>query len=476
MELEIFSKPCLGTLSKQPSILEEHEYQETERITENLMDLKRRLELPAPVNIQNPSKLEEILKRMEQACIDAGSPPKRQDSQLNTSQTPDIIPQSETGHFLGVPVPPVTNEGPKEASSSYWLTKFSECVRQSHTKMVPERRDPPGKRYLDGTKVHRVQREKTVRFSEDVPESKCDTTLVDADSFSFLDELDLGHEKILGRAIEVLDAETDIYWESGKTVDFDKFMESDEVPNRSKEKIVNKNITSQSKNLNKCFIKDINESLLGVLDKSFIEDETLWPLSSTWNGESELLTSILSYVEESDANLLMNLEEITNRFQMSLVQIINSLMRDDAFILKDSGNSTISKLKIETWPSIEFFNQTYLSDPHQQFDVDSIDLAAIDPNVTMQLNLRRTDKRTNSVDYMQIDVMFAAKYLNDARYSDESVKEKETFSIFITSFFEVFIDFIFSCSNIEIVMEMGLFLREGGDGKKVNYCWIVQLL
>lgn len=273
------------------------------------------------------------------------------------------------------------------------------------------------------------------------------------------------------------------------------------------EKISNKNMSNVSKNQNKCFIKDINESLMNEVPKSqptvieqferppqipprrpIIKNEVIgkkkatksfdklnlsFPIyvkasagqSSTkikkcqsiklLNKENPInitariramlyLNTILSYVKLNNIPLMLSLEKIIGRFNVSIMQTIIRLIRDDAFTLKNCPTSLIRCLFVHCSPSIAQFSNILSSNSLQ---LEFIDLKTINSHITLQLHIKDVKNVKNiQDDDIKINVIFMAKYQKTNVWGEiaydcdvqEGVSDKKTLYIYFTSFFEVF--------------------------------------
>lgn len=247
----------------------------------------------------------------------------------------------------------------------------------------------------------------------------------------------------------------------------------------------NMNISGVNKNQNKCFIKDINNSLLNETEKSFNEELKVpkvperslktynsfndfklptipekyltYPLDATKKVQVEQQTSydtlqhILTYVPLTDIDLLLNLEQIVNQFNVSLLHTINGLIHDQAFTLQTS-ESKIAKLSIQTQPSIDKFNEQFLNESHLAGDgknqLEFIDLRVIQSNaIQLQIHIKAIRCATSVMRMMQINVIFTAQFLPTDSTTNELIvdnvnevpkgSDTEVFYIYFTSFFEV---------------------------------------
>lgn len=191
----------------------------------------------------------------------------------------------------------------------------------------------------------------------------------------------------------------------------------------AKKQTFNKNTSDGNKNQNKCFIKDINNSLNEQVKKDLLDES-----------QQEVLERIVAYARLNDVELLMNLERIVNKFDMSLLRTIDGLMNDDAFTLV--GNR-MRHLNVETRPSLEQFNETFNA---EKIDLKDVELFAVDANkIQMQMQVNVDNLATMTEESVKINVIFMAQYETDENLVPATVEggAKNEFFIFFTSFFEV---------------------------------------
>lgn len=280
-----------------------------------------------------------------------------------------------------------------------------------------------------------------------------------------------------------------------------------------KEKMGNKNMSNVSKNQNKCFIKDINKSLMNEVpraqaniieqfekpppipprrpiisigaikndvinrkkaQRSFEKLNLSFPIYckasaaqtqkptkmkkyqsiKALSKENQInfterikamlnLKTILSYVKLNNISLMLSLEKIVGRFNVSIMQTIIRLIRDDAFSLKNCPTSSIRHLFVHSRPSIAQFFQVLSNDSLQ---LEFIDLKTINSHITLQLHVKNAKNIKGSDDDIKINVIFMAKYQKINAWGETSFDcdvqggayDKKTFCIYFTSFFEVF--------------------------------------
>lgn len=174
--------------------------------------------------------------------------------------------------------------------------------------------------------------------------------------------------------------------------------------------IVVKNSSTAVKNLNKCFIKDINESLHGQVK---IDNDVIEKATQTQDGRRitiDLLDKITSYAQLNDVTLLLALERIVNKFDMSLLHTIDGLMSDEAFTLV---GKRMSHLNVETRPSIERFNETF---NEAQIDMaeDGFELSVIGANnIQLKMRVNVVNQATMETSQVNVNVIFMARYKTD---------------------------------------------------------------
>lgn len=201
-----------------------------------------------------------------------------------------------------------------------------------------------------------------------------------------------------------------------------------------------KNTSATNKNQNKCFIKDINNSLLDEVKRDEVPiAKQKEELSAKMNRCSELLLDKISaYAQMGNVDLLMQLESIVNKFGMSLLHTIDGLMNDDAFTLV--GNR-MSHLNVETRPSIKRFNETFDGDKIDSV-LENIELSVIESSkIQLQMQVTVVNRATQQRDDVVINVIFMAQYQSDTCVAQtpsvDSDSAAKTFYIFFTSLFEV---------------------------------------
>lgn len=214
-----------------------------------------------------------------------------------------------------------------------------------------------------------------------------------------------------------------------------------------------KNTSAGNKNQNKCFISDINNSLLNQVKKDDgsirkpAEKQDGEKTSSTTSAKNkgnvdqaktkDLLGNIVTYTQLNDVELLTRLERIVNKFDMSLLHTIDSLMNDDAFTLV--GNR-MRHLNVETRPSIERFSEMFDGE-HINTTMENIELSVIDANkIQLQMQVIVDNQTMMKETSVKINVIFMAQYETDACRVPPTCSGvgHNSFFIYFTSLFEVY--------------------------------------
>ena len=203
-----------------------------------------------------------------------------------------------------------------------------------------------------------------------------------------------------------------------------------------------KNSAAANKNQNKCYIKDVNNSLRydvkngDELDSIEMRQENSSPSSSSSKGEQmRILEKLVSNTDLNDIDLLIKLELVVNKFGMSLLHTFDGLMKDEAFTLV--GKSMIH-LNVETCPSIEQFNKTFDGNKINT-NMENIKLSVIETNkIQLQFQVTVNNVATGEKDSVNINVIFMAQYESDGMVPDRNTTvDSKTFFIYFTSLFEV---------------------------------------
>lgn len=204
-------------------------------------------------------------------------------------------------------------------------------------------------------------------------------------------------------------------------------------------KSIMKNTSAANKNQNKCFIKDINNSLLNQLEMEEAidaESQDADHLLQESRCSMSLLNKIASYAQLNDVDLLMKLERIVNQFDQSLLHTIDALMSDDAFTLV--GNR-MRRLNVETRPSIECFNEMFAGDKIDLI-MENFDLQRIEADmIQLQFHVKVVNRSKWTKDSVDINVIFMAQYETDSCIVPPvgSAVTPNTFFIYFNSLFEV---------------------------------------
>lgn len=184
-----------------------------------------------------------------------------------------------------------------------------------------------------------------------------------------------------------------------------------------------KNTSSASKNQNKCFIKDINNSIS--------ENK-----KSTDERQEKMLRKIVDEGKLKDSNELMQLEKIINQFGMSLLYTVNGLLNDNAFTL---GGQHMTRLQLNTAPTLEQFNKTFDKTKINSCTTEHVELSVIQSNqIQLQMQVKFVDKTTQVMNTTRINVIFMAKYETDGDLTTPSdATVTNSYNIYFTSLFEV---------------------------------------
>ena len=191
---------------------------------------------------------------------------------------------------------------------------------------------------------------------------------------------------------------------------------------KMKRNAILRNSSCVNKNKNKCFIKDINSSL---------SDEQNLP---------ELYGKLLSRIikdgklPSNSSEMLLNLEQIINKFGMSLLFTLNGLLSDNVFSL---GGREMTRLALTVQPSLAKFNETFLSQQIEECNMENMELCVIDVNqIQLQMKISFVNKLTKVLTNAQFNVIFMAQY-GDNLVPTTSDATENSFYVHFTSFFEV---------------------------------------
>lgn len=188
-----------------------------------------------------------------------------------------------------------------------------------------------------------------------------------------------------------------------------------------------KNESSASKNQNKCFIKDINNSL-GTTRQ--VVEPVMSPKATA------ILEKIISYAKLNDIDRLVELERLINRLDMSLLHTIDGLMNDEAFTL---DGRRMSHLNVETRPSLERFIET-LDGEHIDPRMSNAAVSSLDTNrIQLQLQAMIANRATKTEKRVNINVIFKTDFAaSEAQTTPMGSDTTEgDFYILFTSIFEV---------------------------------------
>lgn len=187
-----------------------------------------------------------------------------------------------------------------------------------------------------------------------------------------------------------------------------------------------KNTACANKNINKCYIKDINNSLSDEQNLPELYDKLLARIIN----EGKLLSNC--------TEMLMSLEHIVNKFGMSLLFTLNGLLSDNAFSL---GGRDMTHLALNIYPSLEKFNETFNVQKIDDCNMKNVELSVIDVNqIQLQMHVQFINRQTKAINDVRLNIIFMAQYDNsldgDLMLSPSDSTEK-SFFIYFTSFFEV---------------------------------------
>lgn len=241
---------------------------------------------------------------------------------------------------------------------------------------------------------------------------------------------------------------------------FPSKIEKKMAPKSPKRPITDSNIFKNSsiahKNQNKCYIKDINNSLRGSAQvaASAAAFVGVKPIKKICVDESssttlDIIEKVETFAKLNDVNLLLNLERIITKFNMSLLHTIDGLIIDGVYT-----SNRPKSFHIETRPSIEHFNATFIENNETfEFLVKDAELSALDDD-KIQLQIRvnlSCDELSDDEQIVVVNLIFMAQYGDVETYeshqrcrieSDTSRNDDEnTFCIYLISLFEVFIWF-----------------------------------
>lgn len=199
-----------------------------------------------------------------------------------------------------------------------------------------------------------------------------------------------------------------------------------------------KNTSAANKNQNKCFIADINKTLRDRNPTEVVPRRSRsLPTSPRKpkpiidrHRQAKLLDEIACYAHPNDIALLTKLEGLVNNLGLSLLHTIDGLLNDDAFNMV--GNR-FRRLKVETCPSIERFNETFGGEIDAS--VENIALSLVENN-KIQLQLQVTVGCRKA---LNINVIFMAQYETGSSPVPvrSATADAKSFFIYFTSLFEV---------------------------------------
>lgn len=189
-----------------------------------------------------------------------------------------------------------------------------------------------------------------------------------------------------------------------------------------------KNSSIAHKNQNKCYIKDINNSLRASVQVEKNEITKKCVDESSTSTTLDIVEKIQSMAKLNDVNLLLRLEHIINKLNISLLHTIDGLISDGVF-----DGSCMKNFNVETRPSIERFNDTLNS---LDLVVKDAELCVIDENkIQLQLRVNLSGERV-----VTVNVIFMACYDNHTFMSDtttDSINDDNIFTIYFITLLEV---------------------------------------
>lgn len=187
-----------------------------------------------------------------------------------------------------------------------------------------------------------------------------------------------------------------------------------------------KNTACANKNKNKCYIKDINNSLSDEQNLPELYGKLLARIIN----EGKLLSNC--------TEMLVSLERIVNKFGMSLLFTLNGLLSDNAFSL---GGREMTHLALNIHPSLEKFNETFDTNKIDECNMKNVELSVIDVNqIQLQMHVDFINRQTKVLNEVRLNIIFMAQYdnsLDGDLMSSPSDATENSFFIYFTSFFEV---------------------------------------
>ena len=360
--------------------------------------------------------------------------PSTPNSSLNKNQVDKIM-----NEFNRVKI----NYYSKENYVEFTNIDYFYCDSSDKDSMRSEKIGKSRSEVLSKYKTPEVDRKLTLKGTEIVPKNSV------RDKINMFSKLDMFTEPCDGALVKSSSAPISFAKNQFKLVN----EQVQRITPTTRMKNIIKNTSAGNKNQNKCFISDINNSLLNQVKK---DEESNWKPAEFQDGGRKstsmsiekkvnvhqvktkgLLSKIVSYTQLNDVKLLMKLEQIVNKFDMSLLHTIDGLMIDDAFTLV--GNR-MRHLNVETCPSIERFNEMFDGELIDTA-MDNIELSAVDTNkIQLQIQVTVDNQATMEKTSVKINVIFMAQYeTGSCRVPPTCSNDinENIFFIYFTSLFEV---------------------------------------
>lgn len=362
-------------------------------------------------------------KPIIRGAIKKRNAPSTPNSSLNKNQVDKIM-----NEFNRVKI----NYYSKENYVEFTNIDYFYCDSSDRDSMRSEKIGKSKKEILSMCKTPEVDRKSTLKATKIVPKNSV------RDKIDMFSKLDTVIKPFDGALVKSMSAPISVTRKEVKMV-------SDKIQRQAptlRMKSIFKNTSAGNKNQNKCFISDINNSLLNQVKK---DEESIRKPPEIQDGEKFLSTNVhkaksidllSKFVNQlNDVDLLMKLERIVNKFGMSLLHTIDGLMNDDAFTL--AGNR-MKHLSVETHPSIEHFNEIF-DDELIDMAMDNTELSVVDTNkIQLQMQVTIDNRATLETTSVKINVIFTAQYETDACTVPPTAVGRNTFFIYFTSLFEVF--------------------------------------
>lgn len=209
-----------------------------------------------------------------------------------------------------------------------------------------------------------------------------------------------------------------------------------------------KNSSYAHKNQNKCYIKDINNSIRRSAQVAVVKPIGKICVDDSSSTTLDIIERVQSLASINDVGLLVQLESVITKFNMSLLHTIESLIMDKIY-----ASIQPKQFHIETRPSIDKFNEAFAY--AFEYAVQDAALTALDDDsVQLQIRVNLGD------DNVIVNVIFMAQYAKcdgppTLPDSTASVDDDMTFCVYFISVFEVFIwicgGFLFTTKIVSFV-------------------------